>query len=115
MHIANLKTFDRSTTYKLYQLEEILSFIIPGHILSKFYKFGCIRFNTIFNKIKKTNIKKFNNLILRNNKNNPNVPTDNPSWYKNLSNIELPQQVKKVLMLKKNVKDRNLATRFLNC
>ena len=101
----------RSISNRITQLYDEIQFILPINVLDKFYLFENKKYTRQFKFHKNKCIKKFHNLLesRRNSYNNDfngivssdNIVsnTDNDKWLKNLSDVQIPGKVKKVLAL----------------
>lgn len=69
--------------------------ILPAHIVAEYQFFLTHSYNRNFNKIKRDNIRKFNDL----NTHHIEKIHVKSSWFKNLSNVQIPDDVVKILAL----------------
>ena len=90
------------THQNISQLEKILNntirkltTILPNHIIQDFQHRQTISYNFIFHRVKQDNVRKFNKLLSTHR--NPIKVKDN--WLKNLTNTQLPAEVKNFLAL----------------
>ncbi|XP_044749738.1 uncharacterized protein LOC123310338 [Coccinella septempunctata] len=77
-------------------IEEKLEHLVPSTTLLEFYRRQQITYKRIFNKIKTTNLNKVKNLQMKSYKTDYRVKE---KWFKNLSTMEIPEEVKTVLSL----------------
>ena len=96
---------------RIAQLNDEILFTLPPHIFDKFYTFENKKYTKLFKIHKNKCIRKFNNfLAAKNNSFNNNFNGfnsfnnlasnfDNNNWLKNLCDVEIPVNVKKVLVL----------------
>ncbi|XP_060525272.1 uncharacterized protein LOC132701408 [Cylas formicarius] len=99
--LHNITIYDTCRAIKM--LESRLSWAvdflrcnIPFRVLDEFLYTQNIKYDTLFNKIKKSNLRK-----LKSRKANSSdlYTTDNSNWFKNVSNIEIPDDVRGFLSL----------------
>ncbi|XP_074028848.1 uncharacterized protein [Leptinotarsa decemlineata] len=84
-------SFEKTLT----SLKSKLVTILPTYIITEFYRKLSINYSRRFFKVKKQNQKKFQNLILTQSK----KIISQPNWIKNLTDIEIPQDIKNFLAL----------------
>ncbi|XP_050507145.1 uncharacterized protein LOC126884882 [Diabrotica virgifera virgifera] len=79
----------------LHQLKNILEQHLPAPLLQEFYRRQKIKYNKVFFQIRNNNIKKFNKIKI----DQFSKITFQEKWFKNLTDITFPYNVKKLLSL----------------
>lgn len=80
----------------LNELEGQISHNLPYNIFSEFLRKQAIRYNNIFNKVKKANVDKLDRL--KKQQHNSDIPVKS-EWFKNLTNIIIPKDIGDFLAL----------------
>lgn len=80
---------------KLSSLEQSITEIIPIHMWSEFKRRLLINYNTVYNRIKRSNLSKYRKLYAEQ---SPNIKVQD-KWIKNLTGIEIPTEVNNLLAL----------------
>lgn len=77
-------------------IEGELRQLVPSVTLQEFFKHQRVAYNKIFDRIKSTNMKKIKDLQRKSHKVTYNIQE---KWFKNLSSIQIPEEVKTILAL----------------